>query len=84
MLTRRRSSPSSARCRACEHAELVPAAESAKRLQSALGADSALLDGVELGSLPPTVEVALQPGMRDVIALSPTVTRSRARTASTT
>lgn len=56
-----------------EHAELVPAAESAKRLQSALGADSALLEGVELGSLPPTVEVALQPGMRDVIALSPTV-----------
>ena len=57
-----------------EHAELVPAAESAKRLQSALGADSALLEGVEVGSLPPTVEVALQPGMRDVIALSPTVT----------
>jgi cell division transport system permease protein len=56
-----------------EHAELVPAAESAKRLQAALGADSALLDGVEVGSLPPTVEVALQPGMRDVIALSPTV-----------
>jgi len=56
-----------------EHAELVPAAESAKRLQAALGADSALLDGVELGSLPPSVEVTLQPGMRDVIALSPTV-----------
>ena len=57
-----------------ERAELVPAAESAKRLQAALGADSALLEGVEVGSLPPTVEVALQPGMRDVIALSPTVT----------
>lgn len=56
-----------------EHAELVPAAESAKRLQSALGADSALLEGVELGSLPPSVEVVLQPGMRNVIALSPTV-----------
>jgi cell division transport system permease protein len=56
-----------------EHAELVPAAESAKRLQSALGADSALLAGVEVGSLPPSVEVALQPGMRDVIAMSPTV-----------
>jgi len=56
-----------------ERAELVPAAESAKRLQSALGADSALLEGVELGSLPPSVEVTLQPGMRDVIALSPTV-----------
>lgn len=56
-----------------DRAELVPAAESARRLQQALGADAALLDGVDLASLPPTVEVALQPGMRDVIALSPTV-----------
>ena len=56
-----------------ERAELVPAAESARRLQQALGADGSLLDGVDVASLPPTVEVALQPGMRDVIALSPTV-----------
>jgi cell division transport system permease protein len=56
-----------------EHAELVPPAESARRLQQALGADSALLDGVDVASLPATVEVALHPGMRDVIALSPTV-----------
>ena len=56
-----------------ERAELVPAAESARRLQQALGADASLLDGVDVASLPPTVEVALQPGMRDVIALSPTV-----------
>jgi cell division transport system permease protein len=56
-----------------ERAELVPAAESARRLQASLGADASLLDGVDVASLPPTVEVALQPGMRDVIALSPTV-----------
>jgi cell division transport system permease protein len=56
-----------------EHAELVAGAESARRLQQALGADSALLAGVDVASLPATVEVALQPGMRDVIALSPTV-----------
>jgi cell division transport system permease protein len=56
-----------------ERAELVPAAESARRLQQAIGADGSLLDGVDTASLPPTVEVALQPGMRDVIALSPTV-----------
>jgi cell division transport system permease protein len=56
-----------------EHAELVAASESATRLQQALGADGALLDGVELASLPPSVEVTLQPGMRDVIAMSPTV-----------
>lgn len=56
-----------------ERAELVPASESAARLQQALGADAALLDGVELASLPSSVEVTLAPGMRDVIAMSPTV-----------
>lgn len=56
-----------------EHAQLVPAAQSAARLQQALGADSALLDGVELASLPASVEVTLAPGVRDVIAMSPTL-----------
>ena len=56
-----------------ERAELVPPAESARRLQLALGADTALLDGVELGSLPASVEVVLAPGVRDVVAISPTV-----------
>jgi len=54
-------------------AELVPTAESAARLQQALGADSQLLEGVELASLPASVEVTLAPGMRDVIAMSPSV-----------
>lgn len=54
-------------------AELVPPAESARRLTRALGADPALLAGVELESLPASVEVALAPGVRDVIAMSPTV-----------
>lgn len=56
-----------------EHAELVPPAESARRLQQALGADNTLLEGVELGSLPASVEVMLSPGVRDVVAISPTV-----------
>jgi len=56
-----------------EHAELVPPAESARRLQQALGADTSLLEGVELGSLPASVEVTLSPGVRDVVAISPTV-----------
>ena len=56
-----------------ERAELVAAADTAARLQQALGADSALLEGVELASLPASVEVTLAPGMRDVIAMSPTV-----------
>jgi cell division protein FtsX len=54
-----------------DHAELVPAAEAAKRLERALGADAALLDGIDLASLPPTVEVTLAPGVRDVISMSP-------------
>jgi cell division protein FtsX len=56
-----------------DHAELVAATDSAARPQQALGADAALLDGVELASLPASVEVTLAPGMRDVIAMSPTV-----------
>ena len=59
--------------RGVERAELIPAAESARRLTRALGSDPALLDGVELASLPASVEVALAPGVRDVVAMSPTV-----------
>lgn len=56
-----------------ERAELVAATESSARLQQALGADSALLEGVDLAGLPASVEVTLAPGVRDVIAMSPTV-----------
>lgn len=56
-----------------ERAELIAPAESARRLQQALGADTALLEGVDLGSLPSSVEVTLAPGVRDVVAMSPTV-----------
>jgi cell division transport system permease protein len=54
-------------------AELVSGAESASRLSRALGSDPALLDGVDLASLPASVEVALAPGVREVVAMSPTV-----------
>lgn len=56
-----------------QRAELVTAADSAARLEQSLGADSQLLEGVELASLPASVEVSLAPGVRDVIAMSPTV-----------
>ena len=56
-----------------ESAELVPAAESAHRLERSLGGDAALLDGVDLASLPPSVEVTLAPGVRDVLAMTPTI-----------
>jgi cell division protein FtsX len=56
-----------------ERAELVSAAESASRLTRALGSDPALLDGVDVASLPASVEVTLAPGVREVAAMSPTV-----------
>jgi cell division transport system permease protein len=56
-----------------ERAQLIAPAESARRLEQALGADAALLDGVELDALPGSVEVTLAPGVRDVIAMSPTL-----------
>lgn len=56
-----------------ERAELVPAAESARRLLAALGGEPALLEGVDPASLPASVEVVLAPGVRDVIAMSPSV-----------
>jgi cell division protein FtsX len=59
--------------RGVERVELVPAAESASRLVRALGADPALLDGVDLASLSASVEVRLAPGVRDVVAMSPTL-----------
>jgi len=59
--------------RGVERVELVSAAESANRLVRALGSDPALLDGVDVASLPASVEVKLAPGVRDVIAMSPTV-----------
>jgi len=59
--------------RGVERAELVPAVESASRLTRALGADATLLDGVDVASLPASVEVRLAPGERDVVAMSPTL-----------
>lgn len=55
------------------HVELVPAEESARRLVASFGADAALLEGVDVESLPASIEVQLAPGVRDVVAMSPTV-----------
>ena len=56
-----------------ERAELVAPEESAKRLQQALGGDASLMDGIDAGALPASVEVTLAPGVREVVAMSPTV-----------
>jgi cell division transport system permease protein len=59
--------------RGVERAELVPPAESARRLVGSLGSDAALLEGIDVATLPASVEVTLAPGVRDVVAMSPTV-----------
>ncbi len=59
--------------RGVERADLVPATESANRLTRALGSDPALLEGVDIATLPASVEVKLAPGVRDVVAMSPTL-----------
>lgn len=59
-----------------EHAELVSPAETARRLERAIGGaepSAPLLEGIDPASLPGSVEVTLAPGVRDVIAMSPTV-----------
>lgn len=59
-----------------ERAELVGSAETARRLELALGRgsdDRALLAGVDTQGLPASIEVAFAPGVRDVVALSPTI-----------
>lgn len=60
-----------------EHVEVVPPDETARRLQQALGDDPALLDGVDVATLPPSLEATLAPGMRDVLELSPTMAALR-------
>jgi cell division transport system permease protein len=56
-----------------EHAAYVDAVESGRRLERALGDDARLLDGVERGTLPGSIELTLAPGVRDVLAMSPTL-----------
>ena len=61
-----------------DSAELVPSVESARRLVTSLGSDTALLEGVDVATLPASVEVTLAPGVRDVVAMSPTIRALRA------
>lgn len=63
-----------------ERAQLVSPDESAKRLVQALGTDASLLEGIDPGALPASVEATLAPGVRDVVAMSPTVRELRGAT----
>jgi cell division protein FtsX len=57
--------------------DFVPAAESARRLVTSLGSGSAMLEGVDVDALPASVEIQLEPGVRDVVAMSPIVRELR-------
>lgn len=56
-----------------EHVELVTRAMSSKLLTQALGDDTELLEGVDVASLPASIEIRLAAGVQDVVAMSPTV-----------
>ncbi|HVV88460.1 MAG TPA: permease-like cell division protein FtsX [Kofleriaceae bacterium] len=61
-----------------EQVDVVSAEQAADRLRSALGSHDELLDGVEPGSLPVSIEVTLAPGLADVAGTSPLLASLRA------
>ncbi len=62
---------------AIESVEYVSSADAHARLRDALGEHGEVLDGVEVGLLPASLEVALGDGVRDVAAVSPLVDKLR-------
>ncbi len=66
-----------AKVQAVEHVDYVPPDEAYKRLQETLGPRRDLLDGIEPGFLPASLEVKLADGVRELAAASPLVARRR-------
>jgi cell division transport system permease protein len=60
---------------AVEHVDYVPPDVAFRRLEAALGTRKDLLDGIETGFLPASLEVTLAGGVRNVAAASPVVER---------
>jgi cell division transport system permease protein len=63
---------------AVERVDYVPPDVAHRRLLDSLGDRRALLEGVEVGYLPSSLEVTLAGGVRDVAAVSPIVSKLRA------
>lgn len=63
---------------AVEGVELVAPEVARERLAAALGEDAEVLDGIEAGMLPASLEVSLRAGVRDVAAVHPVVERLEA------
>jgi cell division transport system permease protein len=63
---------------AVERVDYIPPDVAHRRLQDSLGERRALLEGIEIGYLPSSLEVTLAGGVRDVAAVSPVVAKLRA------
>jgi cell division transport system permease protein len=66
-----------AQVQAIERVDYIPSDMAHRRLQETLGARHELLDGVEIGFLPASLEVKLAGGVREVAAASPVIERLR-------
>jgi cell division transport system permease protein len=66
-----------AQVHAIERVDYIPSDMAHRRLQETLGARHELLDGVEIGFLPSSLEVKLAGGVRGVAAASPVIERLR-------
>src|SRR5687767_12158473 len=66
-----------AQVHAIERVDYIPSDMAHRRLQETLGARHELLDGVEVGFLPASLEVKLAGGVRGVAAASPVIERLR-------
>jgi len=62
---------------AVQRIDYVSPAQAYERLRSSLGEHGELLEGIEVGLLPASLEVELGEGVRDVAAVHPVVTRLR-------
>jgi cell division transport system permease protein len=67
-----------ARLPVVERVDYVAPTAALEHMRGALGDEGALLDGVEPGLLPASLEVALAPGVEDVAATHPVIARLRA------
>jgi cell division transport system permease protein len=63
--------------RAIERVDYVPPDEAYRRLAESLGTHRELLEGVEAGFLPGSLEIRLREGVRDLAGVSPIVERLR-------
>jgi cell division transport system permease protein len=63
---------------AIERVDYVPPDQALARLEGSLGDRRGLLDGVEVGYLPASLEITLAAGAREVAAVSPLVDKLRA------